>query len=106
MNYNEIDPRQAQSLMEETANLLLLDVREQHEYDEAHIEGVKLISLRELPQRFEELDSEQPTLCICAGGVRSEKAAQFLVANNFADVTNMSEGMRGWLARGLPAVTR
>jgi rhodanese-related sulfurtransferase len=37
--------------------------------------------------------------------VRSEKAARFLLSNQFSDVTNMAEGMKGWLQRGLPAVT-
>lgn len=104
MSLNEVDPSEAQGLMKEKNNLLLLDVREQHEYDRAHIEGVKLLPLGELPDRVGELDKEQPVLCICAGGVRSEKAARFLLSQNFQDVTNMKEGMRGWLNRGLPAV--
>ncbi|HIB65057.1 MAG TPA: rhodanese-like domain-containing protein [Phycisphaerales bacterium] len=103
MSYKEVDPVQAQSLMKEKDNLLLLDVREQFEYDKAHIEGVKLLPLGELPDRLSELDKEQPVLCICAGGVRSEKAARFLLSHDFQDVTNMQEGMKGWLARGLPA---
>ena len=44
MSLNEVDPSEAQGLMKEKNNLLLLDVREQHEYDRAHIEGVKLLS--------------------------------------------------------------
>lgn len=102
MSYKEIDPDQARELMESTDNLLRLDVREQHEYDQAHIEGVTLIPLGKLPERFQELDKERPVLCICAGGVRSEKAAKFLASQEFKDVTNMAEGMKGWLKRGLP----
>lgn len=103
MNYKEVDPSEAKGLMESKSDLLLLDVREQHEYDKAHIEGVQLIPLGELPDRVSELDPEQPVLCICAGGVRSEKAARFLLSQEFKDVTNMAEGMGGWLRRGLPA---
>lgn len=103
MNYKEIDPAQAKELIAQKGNLLLLDVRQQHEYDNAHIEGVRLLPLGELADRVGELDKEQPILCICAGGVRSEKASRFLLSENFADVTNMSEGMKGWLGRGYPA---
>ena len=103
MSYKEVDPDEARQMMESNSDLFLLDVREQHEYDRAHIDGVKLIPLGELPTRYQELPKEQSILCICAGGVRSEKAARFLLSQDFHDVTNMAEGMRGWLGRGLPA---
>ncbi len=102
MSFQELNPEQAQKLMEESSQLQLLDVREQHEFDRAHIDGVTLIPLGQLQQRVGELDPEKPVLCICAGGVRSERAAQFLDASGFKDVTNMLEGMKGWQARGLP----
>ena len=102
MSYKEIDPQEASVLIKSTEELLLLDVREQDEYDEAHIEGVTLIPLGQLPERYQELDKSKAVLCICAGGVRSEKAARFLLSHNFEDVTNMAEGMKGWQKRGLP----
>lgn len=102
MNYKEIDPQEASNLIKSSDELFLLDVREQDEYKEAHIDGVTLIPLGDLPQRYQELDKSKPILCICAGGVRSEKAARFLLSQNFEDVTNMAEGMRGWQKRGLP----
>lgn len=102
MQIKEIDPAQAKELIEKNEDLFLLDVREQHEYENAHIEGVTLIPLGELPSRHAELDKNKPILCICAGGVRSERASQFLVSEGFQDVTNMAEGMKGWMSRGLP----
>ena len=105
MSYKEIDPQQASQLIQDQEELLVLDVREQHEYDRAHIDGVKLLPLGQLPDKFGELDPSQAILCVCAGGVRSEKATRFLLSQNFENVTNMSEGMKGWLSRGLPAVT-
>ena len=104
MSYKEIDPQQAHDLISTNSDVFLLDVREQHEYDKAHIEGVQLVPLGQLPERHSDLPKDKPILCICAGGVRSEKAARFLLSNEFQDVTNMSEGMRGWLQRGLPTV--
>jgi rhodanese-related sulfurtransferase len=103
VDYKEIDPDEAKNFIESVDNVFLLDVREQHEYDRAHIPGVTLVPLGDLPERYGELPKEQPILCICAGGVRSEKAARFLLSHEFKDVTNMAEGMKGWLNRGLPA---
>lgn len=102
MSYREIDPAQAAQEIADASDLQLLDVREPWEYEKSHIAGVTLIPLGELPERHAEVDNSKPVLCICAGGVRSERAARFLLANGFSQVTNMGEGMKGWESRGLP----
>lgn len=102
MSYSEIDPQEAAEWMKSKPELLVLDVREQDEYDQAHIDGVTLIPLGQLPDRVGELSKDQEILCVCAGGVRSDKACQFLSGQGFDQITNMSEGMRGWMKRGLP----
>jgi len=105
MDYKEIDPEEAKTLVDSEEDVFLLDVRELQEYNRAHIDGVTLIPLGQLPERHGELSKEKPILCICAGGIRSEKAARFLLSQEFTDVTNMAEGMKGWLRRGFPAET-
>lgn len=102
MSFREIDPAEAAKEMASIPDLQRLDVREQWELDKSRIEGVTHIPLGELGERYTELDSSKPVLCICAGGVRSERAARFLVSQGFANVTNMAEGMKGWETRGLP----
>jgi adenylyltransferase/sulfurtransferase len=102
MNFQEIDPAQSLEEIRARTDLQLLDVREPWEYEKIHLEGVRLIPLGELADRYEELDSGKPVLCICAGGVRSERAARFLVSKGFQEVINMAEGMKGWESRGLP----
>ena len=49
----EIDVQEAQKRVQGGA--LLLDVREQNEYDEEHIPGAQLLPLSELMARFDEL---------------------------------------------------
>lgn len=105
MSFREIDPDQAVQEIEGTPQLQLLDVREPWEYEKGHIEGVQLIPLGELPERYSEVDASRPVLCICAGGVRSERAARFLLGNGFSEVINLAEGMKGWESRGLPTQT-
>jgi adenylyltransferase/sulfurtransferase len=103
MSFREIDPAAAFEEIKATPQLQLLDVREPWEHEAIHIEGVKLIPLGELGERFGEVDAALPVLCICAGGVRSEKAARFLDSQGYSQVINMAEGMKGWEARGLPS---
>ncbi len=101
MAYQEIDPNQALDQIKADPQLQVVDVREPWEYEKVHIDGVQLIPLGELETRHKEIDSSRPVLCVCAGGVRSERAARYLMAQGYGDVTNMAEGMKGWQERGL-----
>ena len=49
----------------------VIDVREPDEYEIAHIEGVPLLPLSELQQRFTELDPNKQYYLLCKVGVRS-----------------------------------
>ncbi len=85
----------------------LLDVRQPKEYEEGHLAGAVLIPLKELPDRLAELDKGKPVIVYCAIGGRSKVAAQLLAGQDFADVYNMSGGIKAWQgqqARG-PAET-
>ena len=72
----------------------LVDVRQLWEYENAHIPGVLLLPLGELPQRFaSELDPAEAVICICEHGVRSAQAARFLAAQGFTNAATMTGGM-------------
>lgn len=75
---------------------LLLDVRTPGEFARRRIPGAVLIPVNELPRRYQELDPDRPTICLCEHGIRSEAAAAFLARQDFADVANMRGGMVRW----------
>ncbi|WP_018131703.1 rhodanese-like domain-containing protein [Effusibacillus pohliae] len=77
----------------ELADAVLLDVREPFEWQESHLEPVVLMPLPTLPARLRELPRDKPIYCICAHGIRSYYAVQFLWQNGFSDVTNVLGGM-------------
>ena len=95
----EIDVQEAQKRVQGGA--LLLDVREQNEYDEEHIPGAQLLPLSELMARFDELPKDQEIVAQCRSGKRSAQATDFLRAQGY-DVTNMEGGILRWKAEGLP----
>ncbi len=74
----------------------LLDVRQPKEYEEGHLAGAKLIPLKELPGRLDELEKEKPVIVYCAIGGRSKAAAQLLAGKDFASVYNMAGGIKAW----------
>jgi rhodanese-related sulfurtransferase len=83
---------------------LLVDVREHHEYDEAHIPGSILIPLSELNTRYSELPKDTPLIMQCRSGARSGKATEFLLANGYSDVHNMAGGILAWAEAEYPVV--
>ena len=71
----------------------LVDVREPNEVAAASLPDSIFIPLGELPERIGELDPNRPVALLCRSGGRSGKASEFLVANGFTDVTNLTGGM-------------
>ena len=61
----------------------VIDVREPFEYEIAHIEGVPLLPMSELQQRFTELDPNTQYYLLCKVGARSHSALEFLRAAGF-----------------------
>ncbi|GAA3979453.1 molybdopterin-synthase adenylyltransferase MoeB [Hymenobacter antarcticus] len=72
--------------------LLLLDVREPHEYARRNIGG-QLVPLGQLAAHLAGLRPEVPVVVHCASGMRSQQAAQLLLANGFAEVYSLRDGL-------------
>jgi rhodanese-related sulfurtransferase len=96
----QIDPTQAREMWER-GEADLVDVREQHEWDLGHIDGIKFIPMGQLPWRWRELDPEKPLICVCRSGNRSNYAAAMLRQAGI-EAANMSGGMLQWKAEGSP----
>ncbi len=86
--------------------LLLLDVREPHEYEIAQIDGARLIPLGELAARLDELERSQPIVVHCHSGVRSAYAVQLLRTAGFTNALNLAGGIDAWSVEIDPAVPR
>lgn len=102
----QVDVRQGQALKNQGA--LLIDVREPHEYQQAHVPGSKLIPLGQLESRLQEIRAggERPVVLICRSGARSMQAARLLQQHGFANLHNVSGGMIAWQREGLPTAAR
>ena len=83
------------------AGAYLLDVRECEEWDAGHAPGAVHIPLGELGARYTELEQGRPVYVICRSGHRSAYAAHGLAGAGW-DASNVSDGMMGWQAAGLP----
>ncbi len=81
------------------AGATLVDVREQVEYDEAHVGGAVLVPLATVPDNLDAFRSDGPTYVICKSGGRSMRACEF-VARHGIEVVNVAGGTLAWLMSG------
>jgi len=83
----------------------VIDVREPFEYEIARIEGVPLLPMSELQNRFTELDPNTQYYLLCKVGARSHSAVEFLREQGFKYVKNVKGGTNAWseeIDRNLP----
>ena len=100
--FAQITPEEAQTRLQHGA--VLVDVRERDEFDAARAPNAKLIPLSEFAARVTELPKDKEVVLICAGGVRSARAAEYAQAQGYT-VTNLEGGINAWAAAGLPVET-
>jgi len=77
----------------------LLDVREEEEYKQHHMNGC-LIPLSQLEARTHELDKTQLIIVHCQSGLRSQKAVGLLQREGFQQVYSLQGGIMAWEALG------
>ena len=92
----EITARELHRQRAHKPNLLLLDVREPREAEIAHIEGSRLIPLRELPRAIPHLPPQAEIVTLCHHGQRSLKARELLKGAGFANVRSLAGGIDAW----------
>jgi rhodanese-related sulfurtransferase len=75
---------------------VLVDVREQSEWDEGRVGGSRLIPLGEVVARVSEIPTDGPVYVICRSGVRSAEACAYLRTQGI-DAFNVTGGVLAWL---------
>lgn len=87
-------------------SVLLIDVREDHEWSAGHLPGAihlgKGIIERDIEARIPDVSTEM--ILYCGGGFRSALAAANLKEMGYTRVISMDGGYRGWTDAGHPIV--
>lgn len=82
----------------------ILDVREDYEYEDAHLAGVLHVPMGFLGQRVEDLPRDRVVYVICRVGNRSGRVVDALNHHGFQTV-NVEGGIEAWEAQGFPIET-
>jgi rhodanese-related sulfurtransferase len=97
-----VEPRnvsvsEAQELLRSGA--LLLDVREDNEWESGRAADATHVPLNDVPDHLEDLPTDRMIVCVCRSGARSGRATKFLVEQG-RDAVNLEGGMLAWNAEG------
>jgi rhodanese-related sulfurtransferase len=99
----EIPPAEARKQVE-GGEAVLIDVREEGDWQEGHAKGAKHLSRGVIELEIEEQipDVTKPIICYCGGGSRSALVTESLQKMGYQNVRSLAGGLRAWKEEGLP----
>src|SRR5439155_11747242 len=100
----DITPRELKARLDAGDDLVLLDVREQSEWDIARLKGARLIPVNSVTERAHELSTADEIVLYCKGGVRSARALNQLRELGFRKLWNLSGGIIRWAEEVDPSI--
>ena len=101
LSFKSISVADAMQLIENGA--LIIDVREQNEYDQAHIENGVLVPLSTVSaEKINEINPQNKTILIhCHSGKRSKVAANIILTQGYTgEILELDEGIKAWTEFG------
>ena len=95
--YEQITPEEAKKIMDSGKEHIILDTREQDEFDEGHIPNAILIPYAEIENKAEEMlpDKDKLILVYCRSGRRSKIASESLSKLGYTNVKEFG-GIIDW----------
>ena len=98
----EVTAAEAAELIDQGA--VLIDTREQHEWNAGHLAGATMVPPIEVLDRIESVapDKTKQVVVYCAAGARSMRAAMQMAGLGYQNVASMAGGIGVWKAEGRP----
>ncbi len=95
--YEQITAEEAKKIMDSREDFIILDVREQDEFDAGHIPGAMLLPYTEIENKAEAIlpDKDKQILVYCRSGRRSKIAAEALAKLGYTNVKEFG-GIIDW----------
>jgi len=94
---DEISVQELSGILEKDPATVLIDVREQDEFEDANLSG-RLIPMSEIEDRYAEIPKDAPAVYIhCRSGKRSRTAIEFLKTKGYSNCFNVTGGILAWL---------
>ncbi len=102
----QISPPQLEARLNQGDPLVLIDVREPHEYAICRLEGARLMPFSTFAEQVHQLNSADELVLLCRNGLRSLQAVQLLWEAGFRKLYNLAGGLDAWATRVDPTMPR
>ncbi len=93
--FKEVNAKEAKTIIS-GADLLVLDMRDAHSYQEGHIEGAMLAHDRLVESLIRKKDFERPVIIYCFHGNSSKDLAELFGRSGFKSVFSLTGGFVAW----------
>lgn len=89
---------QLQDKLQQQSNssTVFIDVREDNEFTEGHIEGFANLPLSSLSNSMSQIPKDKEIVIICRSGNRSMQAAKLLQEQGYSSIVNIEGGILKW----------
>ncbi|SHN93392.1 hypothetical protein BHECKSOX_150 [Bathymodiolus heckerae thiotrophic gill symbiont] len=91
----DLNPKQLQRYLKDNSPLLL-DVREQWEWDKCHFDEARLLPMGQIMANIDSLDKTEEIVLICHHGIRSMQVAHYFESIGFTNLVNLKGGIDAW----------
>lgn len=104
LRVKEISPEATMEKLERKENILLIDTREDHEWERGHVAGARHLGRGVLERDIEKAipDKDREIVLYCGGGFRSALAADNLQRMGYRHVYSLAGGWKAWVGAGGP----
>lgn len=101
---NEITPQELKDRIDQQQDFVLIDVREESEWNTGHIPTAIHLSKGIIERDIEKTipDASSPIVLYCSGGFRSVLAAYNVHQMGYSNVESVVSGLQGWRDAGYP----
>lgn len=99
----EISVKELKKLMDEGADLQLIDVREPNEVAQANIGGLH-IPMGNMADNVDKVEKDKQVVVYCRSGRRSGTVVEFLERKGFDNAYNLAGGILAWKAEFDPTL--
>ncbi|NOY61666.1 MAG: rhodanese-like domain-containing protein [Gammaproteobacteria bacterium] len=106
LGFKEVPPSEATRLINRE-DALVLDVRDDDDFEDGHIVNATHIPFALLDGRIDELKEQQskPIILCCQNGQQSARAASLLSKHGFTSLYKLGGGMMTWKSDQMPVVS-
>ena len=96
----EITPEELHELLEDGADVEIVDIRPEAHFRQVHIPGSRNLPFAQLPRRIEELDGATVVVTVCPHGKSSIQAARLVRSyeglDDDARIASLAGGLDEW----------